>query len=258
MKTTGFLAGKFVLALVALVLFANTGHATLVAYWPLNDGAAGSAVTGADDLIDDPTHPATDATLSGSGGTWVNDAIRGIVFSTTANDHLDAGTQGITGDFTWSLWVKTTEDSNNVIIGTRDGNPWNKLTTRKLENWAPVNPSTTNWGILDDEWHHMAVRRSGSSVNVYVDGAQNGGTATKVGGFNGPLEIGGASNFSEEITGLMSDVGIWNQALAEWQIEGLANGYYGPANVPVPEPTTLLILSLLAGLGVGLGWRRRK
>jgi len=27
---------------------------------------------------------------------------------------------------------------------------------------------------------------------------------------------------------------------------------------PIPEPTTLLIWSLLAGLGVGLGWRRRK
>ena len=26
----------------------------------------------------------------------------------------------------------------------------------------------------------------------------------------------------------------------------------------IPEPTTLLIWSLLAGLGIGLGWRRRK
>jgi len=35
-------------------------------------------------------------------------------------------------------------------------------------------------------------------------------------------------------------------------LEALAN------TTVVPEPTTLLIWSLLAGLGVGLGWRRRK
>jgi len=37
-----------------------------------------------------------------------------------------------------------------------------------------------------------------------------------------------------------------------------ANFDYAALSVVVPEPSTLLVWSLLAGLGVGLGWRRRK
>jgi len=38
---------------------------------------------------------------------------------------------------------------------------------------------------------------------------------------------------------------------------GSDHGYIGNAQLVVPEPATLLVWSLLAGLGVGLGWRRR-
>ena len=99
-------------------------NANLVAYWPLNDGTNGQMVTGADDVIDDPSHPATDAVASFGNGTWVNDITRGIVFSTGEDDRLSAGTQGITGDFTWSVWVKTSESAaNNHIMGTATAAP---------------------------------------------------------------------------------------------------------------------------------------
>jgi hypothetical protein len=40
--------------------------------------------------------------------------------------------------------------------------------------------------------------------------------------------------------------------------KGQALYWNATADIVVPEPTTLLVWSLLAGLGVGLGWRRRK
>ena len=54
----------------------------------------------------------------------------------------------------------------------------------------------------------------------------------------------------------MDDVQIYDTALAAWQIDYIAS--YPGAVAPVPEPTTLLIWSLLASLGTTLGWRRRK
>jgi hypothetical protein len=49
--------------------------------------------------------------------------------------------------------------------------------------------------------------------------------------------------------------------LVTFNLSGLADaddGYYTLGVLPVPEPTTILIWSLLAGLGIGVGWRRRK
>ncbi|MEM7394774.1 MAG: LamG-like jellyroll fold domain-containing protein, partial [Verrucomicrobiota bacterium] len=196
-------------------------NANLVAYWPLNDGTNGQSVTGADDVIDDPNHPATDAVASFGNGTWVNDATRGIVFSTGEDDRLSAGRQGISGDFTWSVWVRTSEiGGNNHIMGTRSGGPWNSLNPSSFRNWA----GTLSFPhVGDDRWHHLAVRRSGSEVSVYRDGT-NVVSGTRTGGFNGPLEIGGSSQFSEDLTGLVSDAAIWDEALSTNRIAALAAG----------------------------------
>lgn len=217
--------------------------ATLVAYWPLNDGANGEDVTTADDVIDDPSHPATDATSSGDGDTWVKDPQRGIVYSTTAAQHLDAGGQGITGDVTWSLWVKTTNADGDILMGNRHGSsPFNKLMTTGLHNWAPISPAEPDyWGISDGAWHHMVMRRENTTVSVWVDGVQFPTTATQAADQLGTLRIGGdAEGWGESLTGLLSDVAIWDEALTESRIQGLANG------VPVtgreaPRGTTLIV-----------------
>ena len=54
----------------------------------------------------------------------------------------------------------------------------------------------------------------------------------------------------------LDDLAVFNLALADWQISNVMR--LGPANYNVPEPATLLIWSLLAGLGIGVGWRRRR
>lgn len=225
-----------------------TANPGLVAYWPLNDGPVGSTVTGADDVIDDPNHPATDATVEGEGDTWVEDADRGVVYSTTATSNLIAGTQGITGDFTWSLWIKTDEASHRVVMGNRSGSqPWNKLTTIGLNSWVTVGAPDGDFGVADDAWHHMAVRRSGDTVAVYIDGVPTGTVATvdAESEFDGPLRIGGDSIFGERVTALLSDAAVWDIALSEERIAALAAG--GPVVLPEPTAADIRALSELAG-----------
>ena len=206
----------------------------LVAYWPLKDGPAGGKVLGADDVVDDPTHPATDAKPAGEGATWVMDPERGIVLSTTKDDHLEAGTQGISRDFTWSLWIKTKEVSHNVVIGNRSGGTggvrppssadFHKLTTIGLGGLATISNADGNLGVADGKWHHVAVRRSNAAANVFIDGTSVGPTAVAEGRFNGPMRIGGDDRFGERVTALLSDVAIWDKALSIERIKALAAG----------------------------------
>ena len=70
------------------------------------------------------------------------------------------------------------------------------------------------------------------------------------------LWIGSATNGGNRMTGYIDDFSVWDGALTADEVGFLANG--GSVSGLVPEPTTLLIWSLLAGLGIGLGWRRRK
>lgn len=213
-----------------------TANPGLVAYWPLDDGPTGATVTGADDVIDDPDHPATDATVEGEGDTWVEDADRGIVLSTTATGNLLAGTQGIRGDFTWSLWIKTDELSHHVVMGNRGGsNPWNKLTTVGLNSWATVAPPESDFGVADGDWHHMVVRRAGDSVAVYIDGSPVGKPVKVDSEQNAPLHIGGDKIFGERVTALLSDVAVWDVALTDDRIAALASG--GPVVLPEPNAT---------------------
>ena len=216
-----------------LCLSGSSSLADLVAYWPLNDGAPGTPVsaTGADDVVDDPNHGATDAVAQGGGNdTWELDPQRGVVLSTTEGSRLSAGTQDIdlSVGFTWSLWAKVarsnkTDSGADVIMGSRNG-IWNKLGYSGLQRWVSI----TGFDVADDAWHHMAiVGTTEPRVSVYIDGVLIGSATTF---FNNAttvddvLEIGGSSRFSEDITGLMSDVAIWNEALSVSRIEGLANG----------------------------------
>ena len=217
---------------VATAFHLDSSQAALVAYWPLNDGEPGTPVsaTGADDVVDDPSHGASDAVAQGLGDTWELDAERGVVLSTTEGSRLVAGTQDIdlSKGFTWSLWVKVsvtnkTDTGADVIIGSRNG-IWNKVGYDRMGRWASI----AGYDVADDEWHHIAVvGTTEPRVSLYVDGELVGSdtsfqnNATVV---NDVLEIGGSSRFSEDLTGLMSDVAIWDEALPLDRIKGLANG----------------------------------
>ncbi len=116
-----------------------------------------------------------------------------------------------------------------------------------------------------DEWHHAAVvHEAGASMSLFLDGelvAMDTSFGMNLPQGTSTLVVGGHDSPTFRTTrwfdGFLDDFVVWGRALDDWQIAGLADGVYSPLNVSVPEPTTLLIWSLLAGLACGLGWRRR-
>ncbi|MFU8894456.1 MAG: cadherin-like beta sandwich domain-containing protein [Luteolibacter sp.] len=209
-----------------------------VAYWPMRDGTPGQTVpTGsgnAAENIIDIANTFVNGTVNNANSTWEADPLRGIVWSTTELNRMTAGTQGIdlNDGFTWSLWVNAdvsniTDSGADSIMGTRQGSPWHKIDLTSTSNWNGAVPSSGSYpNLARSEWIHIAyVGHSSFGRRIYVDGelvASNATTSSST--FNGALEIGGTSNFNEDVTGLYSDVAIWNQALTVEQIESLVAG----------------------------------
>ena len=215
----------------------------------------GQPVTGADDAIDAGL-TFTDATVEGTGGTWFDDPTRGIVFSTGEDDRLVGGTQGIdlSNGFTWSLWVNLAESNlsdpgADVVIGTRTGGPFNKVQISSIANWVSI----SGYNLADDTWHHLALVGDTNGVRLYIDGRFFGEDTTPASQtYNGKLEFGGSAGFSEDVTGLISDVAIWREALSTNRIAALAGGDDVILDETTPVITDLSPTNNATGVGVGV------
>ena len=241
------LARKLYTTAALSALAGGSAHATLVAYFPLNEGSAGSTASTIDDVIDDPTHGVTDGTANNSNATWVNDAQRGIVLSTVQGNRFNAGTQDIdlSLGFTWSLWVKMSSAGNadsgaDVIIGSRSG-VWNKVQPTATQRYFDLG----NYNVNDDTWHHLAYTGDTTGAAFYVDGvmvASDGTPFNNLQTVNDPMEIGGSSQYSEDAEGLLSDIAIWNERLTEQRIIELSAG-----GSVVPKPNLTLQVDRATG-----------
>ena len=96
------------------------------------------------------------------------------------------------GDFTVEMWVKfntyASSGANSRIFASRQGGNHpdnlqiiidNTGTNGSIDVWTNiyhVNNASTN--IADNNWHHIAVSRQGTSLKLFIDGTQDGSTAT--------------------------------------------------------------------------------
>lgn len=245
--------------LTAGLAICGSADAGLVAYFPLNDGPAGSFANTIDDVIDDALHNVTDGTTNvPDAATWVNDAARGVVLNSPGNQRFLAGTQDIdmAEGFTWSLWAKvaSSTSASKVIIGTRNG-AWHKITPASGvdgSGFADFN-YTGGLNLADDTWHHIAYRGSAAlgKVEIFVDGVQVGEDTSVPATYDGQMEIGGSTRFSEYADVRLDDVAIWDHALEDNDILALFNGASPPS---IPEPGSLALVAL-GGLMIA---RRRR
>lgn len=228
------------LAIVAGSLLAtSTADAALVAHFPVN--SATDSATFLNDVIDNAAHGVTDGTTTGSGSSAggiagsaiVANAFRGgDVVSTIEGHRYRAGTQDIDLNigFSWSLWVNVnasniTDAGADSIIGTRNGsatggsgNPWHKIDLTVTNNWHGATPGSGSYVTLaDSTWHFLTYVGDTATRQLFKDGVliatDNNLTVGHNNTFNGVMEIGGTSNFSEDITGFYDDIAIWNERL---------------------------------------------
>lgn len=87
-----------------------------------------------------------------------------------------------TGDFTIEFWMRPSNVSGTwqAIISRKynQSGGWRLYKTSGTNNLSFYHPSgyyqTTNSGLANGTWHHIAVVRSGSTLTTYVDGTSRG------------------------------------------------------------------------------------
>jgi hypothetical protein len=252
----------------------------LVGYWSLDgdtDADAGgwgsSTLQGGGNGENDISFPAdVPAQLSGR-------STQSIAFDSNNDDHIatafNAGTAGIDGpaDVTISYWLKHTGAAGNnafVYLGNASQTGGQLIsferagsTTTLAAYYFNGNRISSDDTFLANQWQHVALtyKTNHGTSRMFINGVDVSGTVanpTNTVSFpaNATITLGDrvqgvdpSNNFQ------LADLSIWDGVLPQGYITALAKGADPRL---IPEPTTLLIWSLLAGLGVGLGWRRRK
>ena len=154
------------------------------------------------------------------GGASADIAGSGNYLTSAAGSQWDFGT----GAFCVEMWVRSTStatfqtvaSSNTWSTGdgdwalyTRHGGFQKVTFTYKQDiNFVQVDSSTIN--VHDGSWHHVAVTRSGSTIRIFVDGAQLGSAtyAGQLGRSDKTLTLGAHPGDSRSFTGNLDDIRI--------------------------------------------------
>lgn len=253
------------IALAALQI-ASSAQAALMNYWPFENnhtdiaGGNNGAVTGTE-AYGAPA-PATGgvASFSFDGSTFVNLTHFERPGNMTIAAWINTSTTGTAEIFGWGRASGTPRGTREFRVNGGTGG----LTYGEYNSWPPSGWLATDSTavVSDGTWHHVAVVRSGTAVSFYIDGA----LALSVGGiaqaatpnYTDHLYIGALNNLNGvggskyRFSGLIDDLGLWNEALGPWEIQNVMR--LGPENY-IPEPSTLALAAI--GL-VGYARRRRR
>jgi hypothetical protein len=203
------------------------------------------------------TATTTNVPIDNLAGGAVTDADKVGVHATASwsnSNKFGANAQQVgditTGDFTVSLWFKTTA-SSWYIVDKRYGNYESGYdiyvgsagVSISIEDATATNPSATISvsGLDDGKWHHLMVSYDRSAdATVYTDGIARG--TLDISGATGSLYSsqhlwvgGGSLGGIADGTGSLRDVAIWNSALTAANALSLAtNPLNATAAVSIP------------------------
>jgi len=160
-----------------------------------------------------------------------------------SNDYLDAGNPSalnLTGDeVTLSAWIKleSTSTEGKILAKWSDaGGAFQYLLSTDggdMCQFAIFNSATriaTGTTVLTTgTWFHMAGVYDGSEIRCYLNGVEEGSTATSgnMSSTSAPVRIGagsGGSGTESPFDGDIGHVAIWDRPLSESEIESLASG----------------------------------
>jgi len=217
----------FLLSLFALVFgLVLTGPvgAELIGWWTFDEGSGNTAfdLSGLDNngtLQGDPqwVEGINGGALELDGsGDWV--AIDGIADDLTENN------------FTVMAWIKTTQSGDGNVVASNDTGGGHDFVFGVDGGNLLVEADSVNTyppTITDDEWHHIAYTREGSTAFAYTDG-ELVGTETPSGdqAAQARWSIGQEwdSSPSDFYQGLVDDVKIFNHPLTQDEILGAMVG----------------------------------
>jgi hypothetical protein len=184
----------------------------------------------------------------------------------------DSSLVGIPG-FTVTAWIRPTDINagDRYIFGNTDSGKASvifRMDGSELEvglytgtTWSgnPNDRRSSGAGLAAGTWTHVALVWDGDAATLYSGGNSVGSWDLADGNLNRqsgtpPSAIGAINgNSTGYFKGNIDDFAIWDEALTQPQIAGLASETLTP--LTVPEPTTLALATL--GL-LGFGRRRKR
>lgn len=216
-------------------------------YWPLNDsdslvswtannlaGGYGSAeyygnISNVNRSVAGPsTIPNAKAANFRTGGS---------LFAGTSNTYGSPNLiMNTSGDYSIEFWFNVSTASRGVLFSTaQDHPPYHGVTIElnmkeKVQNtgWieftevngAYINSATGGWN--DGKWHHLCVRRSGTTLSLWLDGTQHSSLAniaTASIGKTGWMRMMDSVPGNLQLEGSLSKVAIYSYAIEQHQIE---------------------------------------
>jgi len=212
-------------------------------YWKFDDGQGTTA--------QDSTSNNKDGTLAASTATptWQTEdqCIEGkCLYFDGINDYASVASPNLpTGDFTYSAWVYSLDNSDDMIFMASDGATSNEFAVHlastkvriNIDNSAVIN--TTNVFSMNT-WNYLAVTRSGSTITVYVNGKADpttGSSATAMNFSTCELLIGVDADsgcngsLGNHFKGKIDEAKIYNQVLTAPQVLANYNARGNPEGV---------------------------
>ncbi|MBK8563116.1 MAG: BspA family leucine-rich repeat surface protein [Saprospiraceae bacterium] len=191
-------------------------------------GATGGTITAVADLGDcnATVNKAVSTTPPLSNDTFLD----GVAIDLDGtNDYIEVADNTVgnfgTGDFTVECWVKTTDSYGGIIMKHQSGDG-DYLDVFIGSNKVRYQDGQLNLDgnivVNNDQWHHIAVTRSGTAVTIYVDGTLDiSGTSSQNINNNGLLHFGNRDNRdgNADYDGQLDEVRIWNIARTQQQIQ---------------------------------------
>ena len=220
------------------------GTAGLVSYWRLGDA---SASAGACD------------SFGSNAGTYNGGVTPGQVGALNGDPDTAARLDGSTGnvsvphtssldvgvDYTVEAWVKRNSFStaNYQAVASQGAKSWmlafystNRLVLRQASVGDLVYSTKS---ITDTNWHYVAATKNGSSVHLYIDGADVTGSVSNKTMANNTIALSiGQSNGTAYFNGTEDEVALYRAALpASTIVDHYDKGAVAPAPAPSPDPT---------------------
>ncbi|MBN8604209.1 MAG: cadherin domain-containing protein, partial [Planctomycetes bacterium] len=207
----------------------NTSNDTmtgLVSYWRADGDATDATGTNNASLVNGTIQSSTGK----SGGSFYFDGV---------DDYVNAGSSNslaMTNEFTAEAWVNPTAAGSNVAtIFGREGEYLlgRNASTGRL-NWAIANTSNS-WNWIDttytlslNTWTHVALTFSNGSVTIFANGVQvstgsiSSATIGDTAGSWNDFRIGGRQgNSTDDFTGFIDDVAVYNRALTAAEVSNI-------------------------------------
>ncbi|MDX2109175.1 MAG: LamG-like jellyroll fold domain-containing protein [Verrucomicrobiota bacterium] len=209
-----------------------------------------AADTASDSTVNNGTrYEGTNPATSANGPAWATGHSGSGLRLDGSNDSLrvaDADNLELTGSFTLALWVKLDASALNSSTAMRlmakkntasdnNGYEWYyQPSTKRLRFYGSGSSNYAQATLalaLNDQWHHLLVAVSGTSVAFYLDGTAltvSDPSIDAPAANTQPLTIGRLGSGSY-FKGTVDDVRIYNRLLSATDKQQLAGVYLGPS-----------------------------